>query len=182
MLPSVLSLVMIVSSTEMPHNSSASCISTGTYDAEEAKAEGRLTGKQAAVAGGGIGESGQGLCIKEYNHSFSVNFFVATHAPSIFFAIMTFLTRYSILCFSLFVLTEGAAAKATPNVGSEKGERSEKSSSNIDAIGERCDVDMGVHQSEVSSDKGGVERVLSEHKGALKRGCILRGCVEARAR
>ena len=42
----------------------------------------------------------------------------------------------------------------------------------MDAIGEHCDVDVGVHQSEVSRDEGGGERGLTEHKGALKRGCI----------
>ena len=65
----------------------------------------------------------------------------------------------------------------TPNVVAEKSDRSEKLSSNMDAIGERGDNDVGVCQSEVSRDEGGGERGLSEHKGALKR-----GCVEARAR
>ena len=95
---------------------------------------------------------------------------------------MTFLTRNLNLCFSSPVHTEGAAARATPvnasltnatpDVVAEKGERSEKLYSKMDVIGEYCDVDVGLHQSEVSSDEGGGERDLSEHKGALKRGCI----------
>ena len=70
------------------------------------------------------------------------------------------------------VHAEGAAANATPDVFAEKGERREKLFSNTDAIGERCDDDVGVHQSEVSRDEGGGERGLSEHKDALKPGCI----------
>ena len=66
----------------------------------------------------------------------------------------TFLTRHLIFCFSLLVHAEGAAANATPNVVAEKGERGEKSSSNIEATGGCCDVDVGVHQIEVSRDEG----------------------------
>ena len=65
------------------------------------------------------------------------------------------------MCFSSPVHTEGAAANATPNVVAEKGERSEKSSTNVDAIAERYDVDVEVLQSVVSGDR---EEGLSEHK------------------
>ena len=74
------------------------------------------------------------------------------------------------MCFSSLVHTEGASANATPNIIAEKGECSEKLSSNTDAIKERCDVDVGVDQREVSGDSEGV--CVSEHDGTLKRGCV----------